>query len=173
MAVARGWWHWAVSISWVQSFSWGRWKSFRDGGGDGCTIYLMPLTYTLKNGLNINKSKKGNSDDCSTSDLRETRVPNEKESQRVQKGIYYVNVCPSWITALSWRRGLHNSMKLWAMLCRATQDERVIAESSDKTWSAGRGNGKPPQYICYENLMNCIKGQKRSLDQDLRPFLKF
>ena len=73
--------------------------------------------YTLKNGLNINKSKKGNSDDCSTSDLRETRVPNEKESQRVQKGIYYVNVCPSWITALSWQRGLHNSMKLWAMRC--------------------------------------------------------
>ena len=30
---------------------------------------------------------------------------------------------------------LSNSMKLWAMLCRATQDRWVIVESSDKTWS--------------------------------------
>ena len=29
---------------------------------------------------------------------------------------------PSWIVALSWQRGLHNWMKLWAKLCRATQD---------------------------------------------------
>ena len=28
----------------------------------------------------------------------------------------------SWITALSWQRGLHNSMKLWAKLCKDTQD---------------------------------------------------
>ena len=28
----------------------------------------------------------------------------------------------SWITALSWQRGLHNLMKLWAMPCRATQN---------------------------------------------------
>ena len=39
---------------------------------------------------------------------------------------------PSWITALPWRRGLHNAMKLWAMPCRATQDRWVIVESSDK-----------------------------------------
>ena len=32
----------------------------------------------------------------------------------------------SWITALLWWRGLCNSMKLWAMLCRATQDGQVI-----------------------------------------------
>ena len=50
---------------------------------------------------------------------------------------------PSWITALSWWRGLHNSMKLWAMLCRATQDRCVIVKSSDKTWSSGAGNGNP------------------------------
>ena len=52
-------------------------------------------------------------------------------------------ISPSWTTALSWWRGLW--MKLWAMLCRATQDGWVIAESSDKTWSTGGGNGKPPQ----------------------------
>ena len=39
---------------------------------------------------------------------------------------------PSWTTALSWRRGLYNSMKVWALLWRA-QDGRVIMESSDKT----------------------------------------
>ena len=27
-----------------------------------------------------------------------------------------------WITALLWRRGLHNTMKLWALLCLATQE---------------------------------------------------
>ena len=64
---------------------------------------------------------------------------------------------PSWITVSSWWRGLCNSMKLWATLCRATQDGKVIAESSDKTWSTGGGNGKP-HHTCRENLMNCIKG---------------
>ena len=34
-------------------------------------------------------------------------------------------------------------MKLWAMLCRATQDRRVIAESSDEMQSTGEGNGNP------------------------------
>ena len=60
-------------------------------------------------------------------------------------------------------KGLHNSVKLWAMLCRATHDGWVIVESSDKTRSTGVGNGKPPQYTCRENLMNCIKRQKIQL----------
>ena len=51
------------------------------------------------------------------------------------------------ITPLSWRRGLRNSRKLWAMLCRGTQDGQVIVESSDKTWSTGGGNGKPLHYL--------------------------
>ena len=61
---------------------------------------------------------------------------------------------------LLWQRGLHNTMKLWAMPCSATQDRWVMAENSDKTWSFNRGNGKPLQYTCCENIMNCIKGQK-------------
>ena len=73
------------------------------------------------------------------------------------------HLSPSWITALSWRRGLHNSMKLRAMPCRATQDGRVIAESSDKIWYTGEGNGKPPQYTCRENVMNCMKDWNDSL----------
>ena len=46
------------------------------------------------------------------------------------------------------------------MPCRATQDGRVMVESSDKTWSTGEGNGKPLQYSCIENPMNCMTRQK-------------
>ena len=34
---------------------------------------------------------------------------------------------------------------------RSTQDEWVMVESSDKTWSTGEGNGKLLQYSCLEN----------------------
>ena len=46
------------------------------------------------------------------------------------------------------------------MPCRATQDGRVMVESSDKTWSTGEGNSKPPQYSCLENPMHSMKRQK-------------
>ena len=61
----------------------------------------------------------------------------------------------TWITALS------NSVKLWAMkLRRATQDGRVMVESSDKMWSTREGNGKSLQYSYLENPMNILKWQK-------------
>jgi len=40
------------------------------------------------------------------------------------------------------------------------QRQAVMVESSNKTWSTGRGNGKPLQYSCLEKLMNSIKRQK-------------
>ena len=55
---------------------------------------------------------------------------------------------------------MSNSMKLCAMLCRATQDRQVLVESSDKTWSTEEENGKPLQYSCLENPMNSMKRQK-------------
>ena len=59
-------------------------------------------------------------------------------------------------------------MKLWAVPCRATQDEWVMVDSSDKTWSTGEGNGKPLQYSCLENAMNNMKRQKdRTLEDEL------
>ena len=59
-------------------------------------------------------------------------------------------------------------MKLRAMSCRATQDEQVMVESSDKMWSTGEGNGKPLQYSCLENPMNSMKRQKdRTLKDEL------
>ena len=66
----------------------------------------------------------------------------------------------SWITTLSWQRGLHNSLELWAKPCRITKDGQVMVESSDKTWSAGGGNGKSLQNSCLENPMNNMKRQK-------------
>ena len=54
------------------------------------------------------------------------------------------------------------------MLCRATQDKRVMVERSDKMWSTGEGNGKPLQYSCLENPMNSMKRQKdRTLKDEL------
>ena len=54
------------------------------------------------------------------------------------------------------------------MPCRATQDEWVVVDSSDKTWSTGEGNGKPLQYSCLENTMNSMKRQKdRTLKDEL------
>ena len=73
-------------------------------------------------------------------------------------------ICISLIDSdsMSWPRGLHNSMKLWAMLCRAVLWPlgRVIVESSDKMWSTGGRNGKPLQYSCLENPTNSRKRQK-------------
>ena len=54
------------------------------------------------------------------------------------------------------------------MSCRATQDGRVMVESSDKVWSTGEGNGKLLQYSCLENPMNSMKRQKdRTLKDEL------
>ena len=61
----------------------------------------------------------------------------------------------TWITALS------NSVKLWAIPCRATQDRQIMVESSDEMWSTGEGNGKPLQYSCLENPMNSMQREKR------------
>ena len=43
-----------------------------------------------------------------------------------------------------------------------------MAESSDKTWSNGQGNGKPLQYSCLENPKNSMKRQNdRILKEEL------
>ena len=50
----------------------------------------------------------------------------------------------------------------------ATQDGRVMVESSDRMWSTGEGNGKPLQYSCLENPMDSMKGQNdRILKEEL------
>ena len=43
-----------------------------------------------------------------------------------------------------------------------------MVERSDRLWSTGEGNGKPPQYSCLENPMNSMKGQNdRILKEEL------
>ena len=44
-------------------------------------------------------------------------------------------------------------------------------ESSDKTWSTGEENGKPPQYSCLKNPMNSMKRQKDRMLKDELPRL--
>ena len=53
--------------------------------------------------------------------------------------------------------------------CRATQDGRVMVESSEKMWSTGEGNGKPLQYFCLENPMNSMKREKDTTLKDKLP----
>ena len=54
------------------------------------------------------------------------------------------------------------------MPCRATQEGRVMVESSEKMWSTGVGDGKSLQYSCLENPMNSKKKQKdRTLKDEL------
>ena len=55
------------------------------------------------------------------------------------------------------------------MPCRATQDGWVMVENSDKTWSTGESNGKPLQYSCLKNHMNCMKRQKDRTPKDELP----
>ena len=59
-----------------------------------------------------------------------------------------------WITALP------NSVKLWVMLRRATQDRQVMLESADKMCYTREGNVKPLHHSCLENPMNSMKRQK-------------
>ena len=54
------------------------------------------------------------------------------------------------------------------MLCRATEDRQVMAESSDKMWSTGEGNGETLQDSCFEKTKDSIKRQKdRTLKDEL------
>ena len=63
---------------------------------------------------------------------------------------------------------LSNSMKL-SHARGATQDGRVMVETSDRMWSTGEGNGKPLQYSCLENPMNSMKRQNDRILKEVLP----
>ena len=73
------------------------------------------------------------------------------------------------VNLTTWTTALSNSVKLWAMPCRSTQDGHVMVESSDKMQSTGEGSGKPPQYSYLENPMNSMKRQKYKTLKDELP----
>ena len=52
---------------------------------------------------------------------------------------------------------------------RATQDEQVMVESSEKTWLTGEGNGKTLQHSCLENPMNSMERKKDMTLKDELP----
>ena len=51
----------------------------------------------------------------------------------------------------------------------ATQDGWVMVERSDRMWSTGEENGKPPQYSCFENSMNSMKMQNDRILKEKLP----
>ena len=55
------------------------------------------------------------------------------------------------------------------MARRATRDRQFMVESSDKTWSTGKGNGKLLQSSCLENPRNNMKRQKDRTLKDNSP----
>ena len=104
-----------------------------------------------------------------TSDILEAPVSTKYQSvwflvAYIKITILCSNTLP-WIIALLWWRGLHSSMKLWAMLYRATQDKQIIVKSADKRVQGGRG-GKPVQYSCHRNPMSSVKRQKDTTPED-------
>ena len=102
--------------------------------------------------------------DLTTSFCQLTPLP--KTSRHSQKKM---SACPS--TLPSWQSTLSNSMKLWAMPCKSTQDGWVTVESSEKTWSTEEGNGKHLQHSYLENPLNSTKRQKDMTLQDELPRL--
>ena len=42
-----------------------------------------------------------------------------------------------------------------------------MVERSDRMWSTGEGNGKPLQYSCLENPINCMKRQDDRIPKEL------
>ena len=103
--------------------------------------------------------------------LADPRVNDPSEIKDQTGTTVYFITSPSWITAFLWQRGLHNSVKLWAMPCRATQDGWVIVNTSNKMWSTGGGNGNPIQNSCHKNSMNIMKRQKDMTLEDDTPSL--
>ena len=66
---------------------------------------------------------------------------------------------------------LDSKMDKWDSKKDKAQDGWVMMESSDKTSSAGEGNGKPLRYSFLENLMNSKKRQKYRTLKDEFPGL--
>ena len=50
-----------------------------------------------------------------------------------------------------------------------TQDRQAMVERSDRMWSTGEGNGKPLQYSCLENPMNCMKRKNDRIPKEELP----
>ena len=68
-----------------------------------------------------------------------------------------------------WTPDLYNSMNVWTISCRVTQDGWIMVGSSNKMWSTGEGNDKPLQYSCLVKPMTRMKRWKNSILKDELP----
>ena len=76
----------------------------------------------------------------------------------------------SWITTLLWWRGMHNSMKLWAMPRRTTQDGWGIVQSSDKMDPLEEGIVKHSSILALRTPWKKVwRGKKRITPEDEFP----
>ena len=89
-----------------------------------------------------------------------TVILEPKKIKSITVSIVSPSICYEVMGPDMWTTVLSNSMKLWAMPCRAPEEGWVMVESSDKMWSTGEGNGTSLQYSCLENPMNSMKRQK-------------
>ena len=130
------------------------WPQVKQQGGDTAG----PIN--RKNELNINWAWPcpSEQDPKSIYPMRKfpwTSYPYSSEGRQTE------NPNPRKLTKLiTWPTTLSNSIKLWAMQCRATQEGQVMMESSDKMWSTGEGKDKQLQYSCLRNPMISMKRQK-------------
>ena len=95
--------------------------------------------------------------------LQAVPTPNLAEISLVNYTLNVIVFAPSWITALSWQRGLLSSVKLWAMPCRAAQGGQVIVKSSDKTCASShwrREQQTTPVFLLWEPREQCERQKK-------------
>ena len=66
----------------------------------------------------------------------------------------------SWITSLLWRRDLLNTVKLWTMLCRATQDRWVMLKSFTKCGPLEKEMATHSNILAWRTPWAVWKGKK-------------
>ena len=127
------------------------WDSLGKNTGVGCHFLLQCMKV---------KSESEVSQSCPTlSDPMDCSQPGCSV-----RGIFQAIVL-QWVATAA----LSNSMKLWAVLCRATKMDGSWWRVLTKMWSIGEGNGKPLRYSCLENPMNSMKRQKDMTWKDELP----
>ena len=150
---------------------WERLKAGGEGdnrGWDGCMSSPAQWTWNSEGqGKLICCSPWGHKESDKTERLNNNKTGDSgKEEDMTQFGS--VDTMKNWKSPyLSGDISLSNSMKLWAMPHRASQDGCVMMESSNKTWSTGEGNAKPLQCSCIENVMNSMKKQKDEVPRSI------
>ena len=123
--------------------------------GVGCHFLLQGIfpTQGLNPGLphcrkmlyHLSHQGSPSEQDCSTSSPSDQEAFASLLSLSKRTDRLKTTITKKLIKLITWITALSNSMKPWAITCRATQDGQVMVESSDKMWSTGEGDGKPLQ----------------------------